>query len=371
MLHFDDDESVMRRALETARRGVGFVEPNPAVGAVIVDKNRSFIAEGFHERFGEEHAEVNAILQAGTRTAGAQLFVTLEPCSHYGKTPPCADAVIAAGFRRVVIGCQDPAPHVSGAGIQKLRDAGIEVVVGICESDAARLIAPFQMLTCHNRPWVIAKWAMTLDGRIAARTGHSRWISSDQSRERVHCLRGRVDAIITGSGTVTADDPLLTARPSGPRTALRVIVDSRGTSLVHAAQLRSTVSEIPSLVCVTDAASAATCDELRESGFEVFTAEQTSSGQCDLRDVLQELGRRNCTNALVECGGALLGSLFDAHLIDEVQVYIASKLVGGAHAVSPIEGIGLQEIPSVPNLTRVCSDIVDGDIVVSADVVRE
>ncbi|MCA9060884.1 MAG: bifunctional diaminohydroxyphosphoribosylaminopyrimidine deaminase/5-amino-6-(5-phosphoribosylamino)uracil reductase RibD, partial [Planctomycetaceae bacterium] len=205
------DEQWMSRALTIAARGLGSVEPNPAVGAVVTTATGDFVAEGWHQQFGGPHAEVHAIRAAGDRCRGATLYVTLEPCSHHGKTPPCADAVIAAGFRRVIVGCQDPAPHVAGQGLRKLREAGIEVVTGVCEGAAQRLIAPFSMLQTCQRPWVIAKWAMSLDGRIATHTGDSQWISNSTSREFVHQMRGRMDAIITGSGTVHADNPRLTA----------------------------------------------------------------------------------------------------------------------------------------------------------------
>lgn len=350
---FADDTSIMRRALLLAARGIGCVEPNPVVGAVIVDIQRRFIAEGFHQRFGGPHAEVNAIAAAGNKTRGAHLYVTLEPCSHFGKTPPCAEAVIAAGFSKVFVGCEDPADHVAGKGIAKLREAGIDVTVGVCESDAKQLIAPFARLMLQGLPWVHAKWAMTLDGRIASRTGHSKWISNEESRAYVHQLRGRMDAIVTGSGTVRADDPLLTARPEGIRKAIRVVVDSDGSSLSAGCQLLKTLDQTPLLVSVSEECSN---DEhvawLAGLGVGIHIANGGTRIE-RLASLLSELGRRKCTNVLVEAGGGLMGSLFDGNLIDEVHVFVAPKLVGGRHAMSPIGGEGLGEIPALASLCDV------------------
>src|SRR5207253_7885382 len=215
-----------RRALELAERGRGYVEPNPLVGAVVVHDGR-IIGEGWHQRYGEAHAEVNALTAAGDAARGATLYVTLEPCCHHGKTPPCTDAVLRAGVQRVVAAMLDPFPQVSGKGADLLRAAGVTVDVGLCEAEARRLNAPYLKLLATGLPYVTAKWAMTLDGKIATRTGDSKWISNEASRRRVHELRGRMDAIIVGIGTALADDPLLTARPTGPRTPARIVLDSR------------------------------------------------------------------------------------------------------------------------------------------------
>lgn len=361
------DEDAMRLAIQLARQGFGSVEPNPMVGSVIVGQSRELIASGYHERFGKAHAEINAIRAAGEKTRGAELYVTLEPCSHFGKTPPCADAVIAAGFKRVIIGCQDPAPHVSGRGIQRLKEAGFEVVVGVCDTEAQRLIAPFRRLMLDHRPWIVAKWAMTLDGRIATRTGHSKWISSEASRRVVHDLRGRVDAIITGAGTVRADDPELTARPTGLRTALRVVIDSTGESVGLNSRLIRTVSKAPLLVCVTQRCVESTRKALMDAGADVFTA--GSNGSVELPLVLAELGRRGCTNAMLEAGPGLLGSFFDQGLIDEVQVFVAPKLSGGASSPGPIGGRGVAEMLEAIACDRVRSSMIGTDMLIQADCV--
>ncbi len=366
---FSSDIDVMQRAIRIAQSGLGLVEPNPMVGAVIVDPDRNLIAEGYHQKFGEAHAEINAIRQAGEATRGADLFVSLEPCSHFGKTPPCADAVIAAGFRRVVVGCQDPAPHVAGQGIQRIRAAGIPVEVGVCEVEARRLIAPFEMLMMKQRPWVHAKWAMTLDGRIATSTGHSQWISCGESRVRVHQLRGCVDAIITGSGTVRADDPLLTARPPGPRTALRVVIDSTGDSVRADSKLAQTIRQAPVLVCVSRRCQETEKVRLRDLGVEVF--ETSGAGSVDLAEVLQELGRRGCTRVLLEAGPGLLGAFFDRGLIDEVHAFVAPRMIGGANALSPIGGAGLPVIPGLANLNAFRVTPSGDDLLIEADVSRK
>ena len=350
---FADDADVMQHALRVARKGIGFVEPNPAVGAVIVDDSRRLIAEGFHQRFGEAHAEVNAINAAQERTRGAQLFVTLEPCSHHGKTPPCVDAVITAGFRRVVIGCADPAPHVAGQGIAELRAAGIEVLVGVCHAEAEWLIAPFHKLMIAGLPWVHAKWAMTLDGRIATKTGHSKWISGEASRAVVHRLRGRMDAIITGAGTIRADDPLLTARPPGFRTALRVVVDSDGRCVEVPGQLMSTIDEAGVLICVRgERADSGHLKQLTDLGAETFVT-TGADGNDQVLQLLRELGQRGLTNVLLEAGAGLLGTFFDLQLVDEIHAFVAPKIIGGSGSVSPIGGSGLAEIPSMASLTGI------------------
>src|SRR5436309_2908852 len=233
----------MHRALELAERGRGFVEPNPLVGAVLV-RDGQVVGEGWHQRYGQAHAEVNALSAAGEAARGATLYVTLEPCCHHGKTPPCTDAVLKAGVARVVVAMADPFPKVSGGGLAILRAAGVEVHVGLCEPEARELNAPYLKLLRTGRPWVHAKWAMTLDGKIATRTGDSKWISGEESRRRVHELRGRMDAILVGRGTVVADDPLLTARPAGPRVAARVVVSASG-ELPERCQLRATAREVP------------------------------------------------------------------------------------------------------------------------------
>lgn len=361
VMQFETPLAVMHRALELAARGAGFVEPNPQVGAVIVDENLKLLGEGYHQRFGGPHAEVEAIAAAGAAAAGATMYVTLEPCAHHGKTPPCAQAVIDAGIARVVVATFDPSPHTAGQGVALLKSAGIVVETGLLEEQARRLTAPFMKLLETAMPYVHAKWAMTLDGKIAARGGHSQWISNLASRKIVHQLRGRMDAVIVGAGTVAADDPQLTARPPGPRTALRIVLDSKASLPLDSALVRS-AREVPVLVATQNSAPAQNVSLLRDAGVEVIEFGSHGDKQVPLRPLLEELGRRQLTNVLVEGGGALLGSFFDGGYIDEAHVFIAPKLVGGTEALSPLLGSGLTEIPQMPSIDQPQIEILDGDV---------
>jgi len=367
---FESDQHAMRYALEIARRGLGNVEPNPAVGALVVAPDRTLVSEGWHREFGGPHAEVHAIQAAGNDLAGNDLFVTLEPCSHHGQTPPCVDLVLQHQFRRVVIGCSDPAAHVNGQGIAQLRENGVDVVEGICGAEAARLIAPFRTLQLNGRPWVHAKWAMTMDGRIASRTGHSKWISNERSREYVHQLRGRMDVILTGRGTVVADNPLLTARPEGARRPLRAVLDSTGESLTNDSQLLRTANEVPVAVFATAHCTDAEQARLQRAGVECIVVDADGRGRPDVDAVLLELGRRRCTNLLVESGPGILGALFDSEKVDELHVFVAPKIVGGVKALSPVGGLGRANIPELPNLQNVRTRDFEGDVLIQADVSR-
>jgi len=349
----------MQRALELAAQGRGLVEPNPMVGCVIA-RGAEIVGEGWHRRFGLAHAEVEALKIAGSRARGATLYVTLEPCCHQGKTPPCTRAVLAAGVTRVVVATADPFPKVAGGGLAELRAAGVEVQSGILENEARKLNAPYLKLLSLGKPWVLAKWAMTLDGKIAARTGDSRRISSPESRQLVHQLRGRMDAILVGRGTAAADDPQLTARPPGPRTALRIVVDTRA-SLSLSSQLVRTAKEVPVLVAVGAEAASADCTNLQAAGGEVLVC-KGATPQARLESLFDELGRRQMTNILVEGGGRLFGSLFDARLIDEVHVFIAPKLTGGGEAPSPIAGRGVDAISAGVALEDIAVREIAGDV---------
>lgn len=372
-LTFSSDEEAMRRALELARRGRGLVEPNPMVGAVVVSPERELVGEGNHERFGGPHAEVNALRAAGERSRGGTLYCTLEPCSHFGKTPPCAPLVVSSGIRRVVLGTGDPAPHVAGRGIAILREAGIEVIVGVCEAEARQVVAPFVTLMTLGRPYVHAKWAMSLDGRIATRTGHSQWISNERSRARVHELRGRMDVILVGRGTAVADDPLLTARPPGPRTPLRVVLDSTLRTPIDS-RLVQTAREFPTLFATTSASDPIRRQAFVAQGVEVgvfdaepvaYTEPSSTSPRVSLPALLSMLGQRKLTNLLVEGGGDVLGAFHDTGLLDEYHVFIAPKIIGGAAAKSPLGGIGTEQVMSA-GLSVVTTESLDGDVYINA-----
>lgn len=351
----------MERALELAERGRGHVEPNPLVGAVVV-QNDAVVGEGWHQKFGEAHAEINALAAADEKARGGTLYVTLEPCCHHGKTPPCTDAVIRAGIRRIVAAMPDPFPQVAGRGTELLRAAGIEVELGIEEAKARRLNAPYLKLLETGQPYVHGKWAMTLDGKIATRTGDSKWISNEASRRPVHELRGRVDAILVGIGTALADDPLLTARPPGPRKAVRVVLDSQARLSV-ASQLAKTAWQTPTLVVTAEEPPASRVAELKALGCE-FLHLPSLHQRPTVPALLTELGRRRMTNVLVEGGSEVLGSFFDAGALDEVHVFIAPRLAGGGEARTPIAGRGVERIAEALTLRQWRIEQLDGDIVV-------
>lgn len=325
------DERFMKRALTLARRGAGHVEPNPMVGCVLVRDGR-IIGEGYHRKFGGPHAEVNA-LQAASRKSqavrGATAYVTLEPCSHTGKTGPCAEALIEAGVKRVVVATLDPHP-VSTGGIAKLRDAGIDVTVGLLEEQARQLIAPFATRIAHQRPFVIAKWASTIDGATATHVGDSQWISNAQSRRHVHQLRSRVDAIMVGIGTVETDDPQLTARDVKVRRIARRVVVDPNLRISESSKLVRTAADVPVSIATlrTDGAKA---ERLIRCGIELIglSDKRRADDTLAMMPLLRELAKRHdATNVLVEGGAGLVGSLHRQGLIDEYQVYIAPRILG-------------------------------------------
>jgi len=351
----------MSRAIELAERGRGHAEPNPLVGCVVV-QDSELVGEGWHQRFGSPHAEVEALAVAGDAAQGSTVYVTLEPCCHQGKTGPCTRALIEAGVQRVVVGCQDPNPQIAGKGLAELREARILVEEGICADQAQYLIAPFAKFISKGRPWIIAKWAMTLDGKLASRTGNSQWISGTASRAVVHRLRGEVDAILVGRGTVESDDPLLTARPEGPRIATRVVLDS-AASLSPESQLIRSLTQGPVLVAVAAVAPADRIGRLEKLGVEVFhTSGRDEASR--LESLLEEMGRRQWTNVLVEGGAKVFGTLLDMQAIDEVHAFIATKIVGGEEAPSAIAGQGIAQMEDAVDLSHVEVKVLEGDLYV-------
>jgi diaminohydroxyphosphoribosylaminopyrimidine deaminase/5-amino-6-(5-phosphoribosylamino)uracil reductase len=357
----NEDVQWMRRALTEAARGLGSVEPNPMVGAVVV-RDGQLVGAGHHERFGGPHAEINALYMAGPTARGSTLYVTLEPCCHFGKTPPCTDAIVAAGIARVVVAMSDPFPKVNGAGLSLLKAKGLQVEIG-CEAGAARLLnAPYLKRSVTGRPFVIAKWAMTLDGKTATASGESKWISSEQSRSLVYQLRGRMDAIIVGIATVHADDPLLTARPAGPRSPARVVVDS-SARLGHSSRLATTAREVQVIVATTERALPQDREQLANLGCEVITL--TGNARVSIEALVEELGRRGMTNILVEGGGRVLGSFLDAGQVDAVNVFIAPSLEGGDHAQTAARGRGVEFMHETARLRGIEVARTGGDIHVS------
>ncbi|TWU18138.1 Riboflavin biosynthesis protein RibD [Allorhodopirellula heiligendammensis] len=366
------DETHMAAAVELAWAGLGSVEPNPMVGCVIVRAGQ-VIGRGCHERFGEAHAEVNALhdcLQNGHDAKGATAYVTLEPCCHHGKTPPCADALIAAGLARVVIAVVDPFEQVSGGGVARLKDAGIEVDTGVAVELATNQLAAYLKRVRTGRPWVIAKWAMSMDGRIATATGQSQWITGESARREVHALRGRIDGIAVGMGTVLADDPLLTARPSGPRTLNRtlnriVFAQTRVPPLDR--QLVKTATKTPLWLIAGPLVRDADLAALSGHGARVIRC-QNPDPIAMIDEALLRLGGRDnpggtpLTNLMVEGGGRLLGSFAAAEQIDEAHVYIGSKLIGGQAAPGPVGDPGISQLNRSISLRVGSVDRFDDDV---------
>jgi diaminohydroxyphosphoribosylaminopyrimidine deaminase/5-amino-6-(5-phosphoribosylamino)uracil reductase len=300
--------------------------PNPHVGAVVVSGGQP-VGFGHHERAGEEHAEIMALRDAGGRAAGATLYVTLEPCNHEGRTPPCTATILASKVARVVVGCLDPNPHVAGGGAEKLREAGVRVDVGCREVDAKRLVAPWTKFVTTGVPYVTLKLALSLDGRIAARTGASKWVTGAEARARVHLLRAQHDAVVIGIGTALADDPRLTVREAPGPSPLRVVFDTR-LRLPLAGKLVATAREVPTwVVCTTDAPSSAE-EQLVERGVEVLRAPPSAEGRIDPLAGLRLLGARGVVAAMMEGGAELAGSALAGQVVDELHAFIAPILLG-------------------------------------------
>ena len=355
------DLRFMRRALRLARRGHGRASPNPMVGAVIVF-GAEVVGTGYHRGPGTAHAEIIALEQAGDKARGATLYLTLEPCTHQGRTPPCAPRVCASGLARVVVAAEDPNPKVAGAGIEALRRAGIEVEVGLLREEENQLNEAYRRYITTGRPFVTLKIAMSLDGKIATRTGHSRWITGERARVFAHRMRADSDAVLVGIGTVIADDPLLTARHvRAHRQPLRVIADSKARTPAGAKIMRA--SERPPLIAVTDSAPEENARTLREAGAEVVVLPRRD-GHVDLEALLEELGRREVASLLVEGGSELAGSVIEQGLADKLVVFIAPKLIGGADAPSAIGGCGAALVEQAWPVRDMRCRRVGGDLMV-------
>ena len=354
------DETYMRRALRRAERGYGRVSPNPLVGAVVVRDGR-IVGEGAHLAVGKAHAEVNAFARAGDQTQGAALYVTLEPCAFHGRTPPCADAVIAAGIVRVVCALEDPDPRVAGRGLQRLRDAGIQVEVGLLQEAAERQNAAYLKHRLQGLPLVILKLAQTLDGRIATRTGDSRWITGEQARRNVHRWRSRVDAVIVGAATVMADDPRLTVRHVRGRDPRPLVIDGRLRVSPGAR-----VFARPGAVLITSSASSRDRRQaFLDQGVAVWTFD-APQGRIDLRQPLARAAAEGITSALLEGGGQLAAAALRDRMIDQVQIYLAPRLLG-----TGIAGIGdlqIAQIADAVTLEEVSIRRLGDDLLYTANV---
>jgi len=336
------DHDYMQLALELAATAKGNTNPNPCVGAVLV-KDGVIVGTGLHRKAGEPHAEVHAFNMAGEHAVGATLYVTLEPCSHYGKTPPCANLVKESGVSRVVVAAMDPNPSVAGRGINLLKESGIEVEVGLLEQEALKLNERFIHNMLNNKPFVISKFAMTLDGKIATHNGHSKWITSEEARLQVHKLRHEIDGILVGVGTVVADDPMLTTRlpHREGKNPVRIILDSELKTPLKAKVVDT--SEAQTIIVCGQEVDETKLKQLKEKGVEILSVSKTEYG-LNLHEMLDELYKIGITDLLVEGGAEINGSFLRSRLINKFLVYMAPKILGGRNSKSPFAGIDIDHV---------------------------
>ena len=347
-------EEYMRRALELARKGEGHTSPNPMVGCVVVKDGR-IISEGYHEKYGEFHAERNALTRCTEDTAGADLYVTLEPCCHQGKTPPCTDIIIEKKIARVFVGSMDSNPLVAGKGVQILRDHGIYVETGILDAECRKLNEVFYHYIATKTPFVVMKYAMTLDGKIACATGDSKWVTGEIARTQVHRMRGRYRGIMVGIGTVLADDPMLNCRVEGGVDPVRIICDSN-LHIPTESQIVKTASDIETIVaCSQEALESERKQEkirrLKEAGIQIIGTEGAHG--VNLVELMKKLGGQNIDSILLEGGGTLNASALEDGIVNKVYAYIAGKLIGGMDARSPVEGMGIDRMADAITLQNV------------------
>ena len=357
------DLDYMRLALREAKKGIGRTSPNPAVGAVVL-KNGMVVGKGYHRKAGTPHAEVHALNAAGAKAKGATLYVTLEPCNHTGRTPPCTAAILASGIRRVVIGMADPDPRVAGGGAEYLASRGVSVVSGVLEAECRAINRPFIKHATTGLPWVIMKAGMSLDGRIATATGHSNWITGKASRHYVHRLRDRVDAILVGSGTALADDPSLTTRLPGGRgrDPLRVVLDT-ALRLPAMAKMLTQESAGRTMIFCGPQSAANKVKALAAAGALIRPVSLHPGGGLDLKLVLRQLGSEGITSVLVEGGGTVHGALLRAGLVDEVKMFVAPIFLG-ADGVPVADRLGVTVINAAPRLSEVRTRRFGDDVLI-------
>jgi diaminohydroxyphosphoribosylaminopyrimidine deaminase/5-amino-6-(5-phosphoribosylamino)uracil reductase len=355
-----DDEYWMKRALRLAEKGRGRTSPNPMVGAVLV-KAGKVVGEGYHAKAGEPHAEILALRQAGRSARGATLYINLEPCTHYGRTPPCAPRVVEAGIKKAVIGMEDPNPLVRGKGIRSLKNAGIEVLEGILGEECRTLNEAFCHYIVEKRPFVILKVAATLDGKIAARSGESKWVSGESSRRLVHRLRDRVDGILIGVGTLLRDDPLLTARVKGARDPFRIILDSR----LRIPEGARVVRNLPerTIIASTRAAPGKKVERLEKKGVRVLIVD-SKAGRVDLRSCLRRLGEIGLVTLMVEGGSRVNGAFLDERLFDKFLLFLSPRLIGDPHAIGMFDGKGFKHLKDATPLERLKTRRIGQDILI-------
>ena len=354
-------EYYMKRAIELAKGGWGKTNPNPLVGAVVVKDNK-IVSEGFHEVVGGRHAEVSAINNGDSSIAGSTMYVNLEPCSHYGRTPPCTKAIIEAGVKKVVIAMIDPNPKVSGRGVNILKEAGIEVEVGILEKESKTLNEIFINYVVNKKPFVIMKTAMTLDGKIATFSGSSKWITGTESRQYVHTLRDRVSAIMVGSKTVIKDNPFLTTRLEGKegKDPIRIIVDGKGI-VPEDSNVFNSNSKAPAILATTYSIDKSKEERLIEKGVKIIKTEGT---HVDLKLLMDELYKINIDSILLEGGGNLNSYAISSKIVDKAMFFIAPKIIGGKDAVTPVEGSGIDKMEDALNLQNTSISKFGSDILI-------
>ena len=354
----DVDQELMRRALALGEKGDP--SPNPHVGSVVADAAGNVLGEGFHEAVGLDHGEMAALKAAGDKARGQTLYVTLEPCNHQGKTPPCVDAILAAGIKRVVIGCRDPNPRVAGGGIERLKEAGVEVVVGVLEAEAQSLIKGWSKFIISGQSYLTLKLAISLDGRIATRSGASKWITSPESRLRVQSLRSAHDAVMVGVNTVLSDNPRLTVREVPGRSPVRVIVDSK-LRIPITSQLVQSAAQIPTCVVTTLAAPKPQEDALLALGVRIIRVPPTAEGRCDPAVTLRELAAREVVNVMCEGGSELAGSLLASGLADELHVFVAPILLGPRGRPGAVDWAGPENPSDAPRIDPPRWELCGGD----------
>lgn len=343
----------MQRALDLARQAKGRTSPNPLVGAVIV-KDGKVIGEGYHKEAGTPHAEVHALNAAGENAKGATLYTNLEPCCHWGRTPPCTEALIGAGIAHVYVAEVDPNPSVAGKGVQQLQNAGINVHVGVCEQEASDLNEVHRKYIRTGKPFVILKTAMSLDGKIATTSGESQWITSEASRQRGHEVRDAVDAILVGRGTVERDNPALTTRLQDRegQDATRIVLDSHGRTRTDA-RIFNAQSEAGVIIAATAEAPTENVNALEKAGAKVITVPASHGNQVCFKSLMEILGKREITSVLIEGGGEINASAIAAGVVDKVICFVAPKLIGGQNAPGPIGGVGIRSLADAVNLQRI------------------
>ena len=357
----NEHEKYMMHAIKLAEKGKGSVNPNPLVGSVIV-KNGNIIGEGYHEKFGSAHAEVNAFNHATEDPEGADMYVTLEPCSHYGKTPPCALKIIEKKVKRVFISQLDPNPLVSGRGVKLLKDAGIEVIVGINEEESKKQNEIFLKYIQTKKPFVALKYAMTLDGKIATRSKDSKWITNEKSRAFVHDLRNEYQAILVGANTILADDPMLTTRRDIPsRNPIRIILDPELVINLNAHVVK-TAQDIRTIIYTSREVDLVKMALLKEKNVEIYQIDATPN--FNLNEVMSHIGQLSIDSILVEGGSFVHAKMIEENIADKAYVFIAPKIIGGKEALTPIGGIGVEKISEAYQLKNITMKTFDDDILI-------